>query len=200
MIVCSTEILVQIKQGNKIAFKVLYDTYAPLIFDLGYKIMKDTAVAEEIVQDCFVKIWANRDQIRIEQDIWPWIYVSAKHLCYNQLRRAHVVQQYLIQVDDMIANDVEQKVEARELENHLILSIENLPEQQKKALRLSREEGYSHQQIAHEMGISPNTVKNHITQALKNLRKTLARADYNYLLLLAYTTASYLFRWITKQG
>ena len=113
MMACSTETLVQIKQGNKTAFKELYDTYAPLIFDLGYKLLKDTVLAEEIVQECFVKIWANRAQIRIEQDIWPLIYVSAKHLCYNQIRHARVAQQYLVQIEDKITNDVQQKLEAR---------------------------------------------------------------------------------------
>lgn len=186
MIAGSTEILLQIKQGNKAAFRLLYDRYAPLVFDLAYKLLKDKAAAEEIVQDCFVKIWTNRDQIRLEQDIWPLIYVSAKRLCYNQLRHEQVAHKYFVQVEHHVINDVQQKLDVRELEDCLESSIAKLPEQQKTALRLSRMEGYSHQQIAHEMGISPNTVKNHITQALKNLRKRLTQADYNYLLLLGY--------------
>ncbi|MBE8721935.1 RNA polymerase sigma-70 factor [Sphingobacterium pedocola] len=191
MIAGSTEILLQIKQGDKAAFRLLYDVYAPLVFDLAHKLLKDTAVAEEIVQDCFVKLWGNREQIRIDQNIWPLIYVSAKRLCYNQLRHARVAKNYLKQVENIVVNDVQEKLDLRELEGQLEQSIAKLPKQQKTALQLSRMEGYSHQQIAHEMGISPNTVKNHITQGLKSLRKTLTQADYNYfvpiLLTLSYS-------------
>ncbi|MFD2554263.1 RNA polymerase sigma-70 factor [Sphingobacterium tabacisoli] len=178
-------ILLRIKQGDRLAFRSLYDAYAPLLYDLGFRLLRDTAAAEELVQDCFVKVWATREEIREGQDLWPLIYVMAKRLCFNQLRHARVTKRYLVQVTDVQVNDVEQRLDVRELESHLEHSIESLPEQQKRALRLSRLEGYSHQQIAVEMGISPNTVKNHITQALKNLRKTLPQADYNYLLLLS---------------
>lgn len=184
MITSVKDILVQIKTGDREAFRSLYDTYAPFVFDLGYKLLKDSGLAEEMVQDCFVKIWATRSEIREDQEIWPLIYVIAKRLCFNQLRHARVARKYLVQVDDVLINDVEQRLNVRELENQLEHSIENLPEQQKRALRLSRMDGYTHQQIAVEMGISPNTVKNHITQALKNLKKTLPQADYNYLMLV----------------
>lgn len=186
MITSLRHILVQIKNGDREAFRSLYDTYAPFVFDLGSKLLKDNGLAEEVVQDCFVKIWATRTEIREDQEIWPLIYVVAKRLCFNQLRHARVAKKYLVQLDDVLINDVEQRLNVRELENQLEYSIENLPEQQKRALKLSRMEGYSHQQIAAEMGISPNTVKNHITQALKNLKKTLPQADYNYL-IIAYS-------------
>ncbi|ERJ57746.1 RNA polymerase sigma-70 factor [Sphingobacterium paucimobilis] len=176
-------ILLRIKQGDRLAFRALYDAYAPLLYDLGFRLLRDTAAAEELVQDCFVKVWSTRAEIQEDRDLWPLIYVMAKRLCFNQLRHARVTRKYLVEVTDVQVNDVEQRLDVRELESHLEHSIESLPEQQKRALRLSRLEGYSHQQIAAEMGISPNTVKNHITQALKNIRKTLPQADYNYLMI-----------------
>lgn len=182
-------ILLRIKQGDRSAFRSLYDAYAPLLFDLGVRLLQDTAAAEELVQDCFVKVWANRMDLREDKEIWPLIYVMAKRLCFNQLRHVRVARKYLVQVEHELVNDVEQRLHIRELESQLEHSIENLPDQQKRALRLSRMEGYSHQQIAAEMGISPNTVKNHITQALKNLRKTLPQADYHYLIALSLPMA-----------
>ncbi len=182
-------ILLRVKQGDRGAFRSLYDAYAPMLFDLGFKLLRDTAAAEELVQDCFVKVWSNRAEIREDYEIWPLIYVMAKRLCFNQLRHARVAKKYLVQIEDVVVNDVEQRLDVRELESQLEHSIESLPEQQKKALRLSRLEGYSHQQIAAEMGISPNTVKNHITQALKNLKKNLPQADYHYLLLFCIPIA-----------
>lgn len=183
MITSADNIVLRVKKGDRDAFRLLYDRYAPFLFDLGFQLLKDTGMAEELVQDCFVKLWAQREQIREDQDIWPFIYVMAKRLCFNQLRHERVARKYRVDIKEPISNDVEQRLHLRELESQLELSIECLPEQQKKALRLSRLEGYTHQQIASEMGISPNTVKNHITQALKNLRKVLPQADYNYLLL-----------------
>ena len=179
-------IVKKIIQGDKAAFRQLYDGYAPLVFDLAYKLLQDRAAAEEIVQDCCVKIWGARAELRTDRDIWPFIYVSAKRLCYNQWRRNAVVQQYRQQVEYPIVNDVEEKIDVRELEVYLEASMAKLPLQQKTALQLSRMDGYTHQEIAREMGISPHTVKNHITQALKNLRKSLTQADYNYLFLFFF--------------
>lgn len=180
----SIEVLINIKQGDKFAFKLLYETFSPLIFDLSYKILKDREAAEEIVQDCFLRVWINREQIDLEKNIWAFIYLSAKRLCFNRLRDFRIANRYLNQIDFEPINDIEQKIDVKDLERRLQRSINNLPEQQKKALNLSRVAGYSHNQIAQEMGISPNTVKNHISQALKSLRKSLVQANCDYILFL----------------
>lgn len=177
-------ILERLKREDRLAFRMLYNAYAPLVYDLAVKLLKNHAAAEEVVQDCFIRLWGMREQINVEGELWPLLYVTAKRLCFNQMRHARVAQKYIDQVEGLLVNDVQQRMDVRELEMQLERSIESLPEQQKRALRLSRVEGYTHQQIAHEMGISQNTVKNHIAQALKKLRQSLLQADFPNLLLL----------------
>ena len=74
----------------------------------------------------------------------------------------------------------------REMEQLLKDSVVKLPPRQQQVWIMSREEGKSHQEIAEELGISPNTVKNNIVQTLKTLRDVFRKADYLYLSLFFF--------------
>lgn len=184
MNVASRKICSQLVKGSKSAFREIYECYASRIFDLAYKILKNRAQAEEIVQETFLKLWLGRERIDIDRDIWLYVYVIAKRLCLNTLRDDRLVSEADIHPEPASTNDVEGLVFYRELVHELRSSIDNLPEQQKKALSLSRDAGYSHKEIADQMGISQHTVRNHITQALKSLRKSLIKIDYIQFLII----------------
>jgi|SRR5690606_9817540 len=174
----SKDILHEFIHGNQTAFNTVYEVYAPAIFDVAFKILRDRAWAEEVVQECFVKLWLGRETINPEKEVWYFLYVMCKRLCFNVLRHDRVVyeaNQHLYVASAV--NDVEERLHYVELHNLVQRHVDRLPEKQKMAFHLSREEGLSHQEISHKMGISPNTVKNHITQALKSLRRTLLYID-----------------------
>lgn len=167
-----------IKKGDHSAFREFYDIYSPLIYNLSFRLLKDHGQAEEIVQESFLNIWLNRSAIDEHKDLWALLYVSSKRLCLNQLRKTKSVNKYLDQLTLQDVNDIEQKINYTDLENFLNQRIAELSPQQRKAFELSRIDGYTHQEIADEMRISTNTVKNHITKALKQLRTYLYSSKY----------------------
>lgn len=182
----SIEIIQAVKLGDRKAFRLLYDTYALFAFNVSYKLLKDKSMAEEVVQECFVNLWLRRQNIDETKAISSLIFVMAKRTCLNNLRKIKYANTYLQQVTLHNINDIEEKIDFHDLERSLVDRIALLPKQQRTAFQLSRMEGYTHQQIAEEMGISPHTVKNHISQALMQLRKCLSATHYELPLFLIF--------------
>lgn|SRR5690606_27564446 len=176
----------KLKTGDSDAFREIYTAYAPYVFDLAVKVLKDRTLAEEIVQDTFVNLWQFRTQLDENKDIKPLLYVSAKRLCLNQIRKFKTANSFLDQLSINPSNEVEENYNRSELEKLLQQSLASMSIQQRRAFELSRNEGYTYQQIADKMGISPNTVRNHIAHALLHIRKFLSSVDYQIILILFF--------------
>lgn len=144
-------------------------------------------LAEEVVQECFVKLWLNKERINPQYELWYYLYVMCKRLCLNSIRNQRVAKEASQHVYVTPAiNDVEEGLHYGELQQLLQSYIDRLPEQQRIAFNLSRKEGLSHQEISGKMGISQNTVKNHISQALKALRRWLVNIDYTTIFIFYF--------------
>jgi RNA polymerase sigma-70 factor (family 1) len=182
----SKDIILAVKQGDRKAFEIFYNTYSSFVYQVAYKILRDTHLAEEVVQECFVNLWVNKENIDENKEITSFIFVIAKRICLNNLRKLKYTNTYLTQVSVRHINDVQEKIEYSEFEKSMISKVSSLPKQQRIAFELSRFEGYTHQQIADKMGVSPNTVKNHISQALAYLRKCLSATKYEIPFLIIF--------------
>lgn len=184
MISLTIETIRKVKNGDRIAFKQLYEVYSTYVFQTSYKMLKDSSIAEEVVQECFVKVWINRSSLDVSRDIRPYLFVVTKRICLNHLRNSNYLLSYLEDLRLSDANDVEQKIYHHDLERILYDRIEMLPHQQRMALKMSRFEGFTHLQIAEKMNLSPNTVKNHISKAISELKSFLIANNYKAPLLL----------------
>lgn len=162
---------------------------------MAFRFLKDTAWSEEIVQDVFLKLWLNREGLDDQGNIWLYLYVIAKRLCLNKLREVRKSMELLEQLMrniEVAVNVSEEQLIAEELEQHAERLISSLPKQQQLIFKLSREEGLTHNEIAQKLGISPNTVKNHMVQALKTLKSTLQQSGYTYLQALVFLSLGQL--------
>lgn len=162
--------------GNRLAFKTVYDRLGGGVYSVAVQITKEPFLAEEVVQEVFTRLWLHRDKVDTEGNLWVFLYVVAKRLSINKLRsvkRAKVAHDGLAQQVTDVADSFEERIFYQELVNLLNLSIADLPEKQRQVIEMSRNEGLTHQQIAEKLGISPNTVNNHITRALKQLKTKL---------------------------
>lgn len=180
----STHVITNFKRSDKAAFKEIYARYSPGIYSVSRQLLKDDGLAEEMVQECFLKLWLNREEVREELDVWPFLYVMCKRLCLNVLRDLQIAKKSTEFFREEVVNDVEHRVYHNELRDQLQRYVAMLPRQQRTAWILSREEGFTHQEIATQMDISQNTVKNHIVQAMKFLRERLSNQGFISFLLL----------------
>lgn len=168
----------KLKAGDEESFSQVYSRYAVKVYWLAYRFLKDPGQSEEIVQETFLNLWLSRHKLDIEGNLWLYIFVIAKRNSINALKKIIRSEELSakLYLNIAVENTSEEEVYAYDLVNFTNTVISNLPRQQQLIFNLSRTEGLSHQQIAEQLHISPNTVKNHLVVALKTLRVQLKYA------------------------
>src|SRR5690606_8018460 len=122
-------------------------------------------------------------------NMWLYLYVIAKRLCLNKLReirRSTALLDELVHNIEQARNRTEEELFAADMEEYTQRIISSLPRQQQIIYKLSRTERLSHKEIAKQLGLSPNTVKNHMVQALKTLKLSLEQSGHIYFLALTF--------------
>lgn len=179
----------QLIAGDEAAFDAIYEAYSSKVYRLAYRFLKDGQQSEEIVQECFINLWTNRQRLNAEGDMWLYLYVIAKRLSLNSLRQicqSRELSDKLVNHIATVHNDTEEEMLVSDLEQYTERIINKLPRQQQLIFRLSRVEHLSHKEIADQLQISPNTVKNHMVEALKTLRSQLQYSDLIFMLALLF--------------
>jgi RNA polymerase sigma-70 factor (family 1) len=169
-----------IQQKDGQAFENYYKEHYKIFFLAACNYLKDARLAQEIVNDVFIRIWETAGTIHIESSLKSYIYRAIINTSLNALDKSRREQQRQKELDHRPENTFELRgMEEVELKVRLYAAIDQLPEQCRKVFRMSRFEELKQQEIADRLGISIKTVKNHITHALKQLNKVLG--DWNSL-------------------
>ncbi|MBV4360395.1 RNA polymerase sigma factor [Pinibacter aurantiacus] len=182
------ELLVLISEGDEGAFRMLYDQYHKQIFSQAYIYLKSSELASDMVQEVFVKIWSARQKLPEVIDIKSYIFIVTRNIIVSDLRKK-IFHRYLDQEAESIEADgilPDRQLSLKESMAIVHKAIEGFPTQQKKTYTLSRVHGLSHDEIAKELNISVETVKSHIKQALKSLRKYLSENSLDLCILLLF--------------
>ena len=135
---------------------------------------KSEEMAEDAVQQIFVKLWETSAKIEIEVNLKNYLYTMIKNHILNQFRnnRESVSLNYVnAQTETVKAEDFTEKLEEQELHDFLYRGIDNLPPQKREVCRLKLEEKLNNQEIANRMDISIHTVKSHYQESVKILRE-----------------------------
>lgn len=168
--------------GDEAGFKVFFELYDQKIFNYINKIVKSKEVSEELVIDVFMKVWNAKEMLMEVQNLDAFLYRIAVNKALDFLRTAAREKQkrtlLVAEMKDQVSEAADQAYIIRECEEELKSSIRKLPPQQKLVYSLSREDGFSHDQIAEQLQISKNTVKNHMSSAIKHLRSLLKIAIF----------------------
>ena len=183
------ELLAQVAAGDEESFKILFSAYNKRLFNYISTIIKSPQVAEEIVMDVFLKIWLGKEIITQIENFDAFLFRVAHNKSIDFLRS--VARDPIF--GDMLWEEIQlsspERADAsilrKEFETKLREAISLLSAQRRKAYQLSRDEDMSHEQIAQHLGLSRNTVNNHIVEAQRFVRSYLAKnLDIAWFLLL----------------
>lgn len=170
-----------LKKGEKKAFEAIYLGFYDMLFHLAFGYIGQREIARELVQDTFLKLWEQREELRDQTNIRNYLYTITKNNCLNHLRQKEIIfrnnrdylipelryQQQALQSFGDSYSDVEFLIEKVDD------AIEQLPEDIRNTFKLNRFENYTYSQIAQKLEISPKTVEARISKALKILRSDL---------------------------
>lgn len=161
---------------SKILFDKIFAENNEKIYRFAYKLTEDHSRAQEITQQCFIRLWENIDQVREDQDTFPLLFVYVKHLVIDNTRKMYREKKMLAEAalsQPPESQEDHSPLLMKEYEQQLEKVIEKMPEQRRAVYLLSRKLGYTHKEIAERLCISPATVKNHLTIALQYIRREL---------------------------
>ena len=169
------ELIIKIREGDADAFKNLFDTYCQALIYFAWRYVKNTQIAENIVQDVFLKIWLNRTKLNPALKIKSYLYKAVKNQVMQHLRKAKLENQKgSIQAFDSSTKSPEDILDEKEIALSVQRTISELPSQCRLIFTMSKYCNLTYSEIAEIQNISVKTVETHMGRALKFLRKRLA--------------------------
>lgn len=156
-------------------FESLFRRHHKELCDVAFNIVKDSDAAKDIVQEVFLKLWKNRDQVSFGAQIKHYLFKATAHVSLNHLRfnKKIVRIEKETPLNELVTSMNTEEVGYKELEIRVRNAIDNLPPKCKTIYLLSRHEGMKYKEIAEILELSPKTVENQMGIALQKLRDEL---------------------------
>lgn len=173
-------LLKKVAEGDENAFRILFDRHWSNIHGLALAYFKSAVIADEIVQDVFLKIWLNRGILTKVKKFEAFLYTIARNHIYNELRKMLKDERFAENLKIHYQNSPrtpEDDFEDVESESLLHEAIAQLPPQQQAVFRLSRDQGMSQEEIARHLNITIHTVKSHMNKALRSIQDYISRMN-----------------------
>lgn len=183
-------LVAKLKAGDERAFQQLFEKHHKDIFRYAYSLIKSREHAQEIVQDVFIKVWVKRETLKPNLSFKSFLFTIAKNLSFNFLVKASRdlrLRQEVFYTKTVSYSPVENYMLNTEYELLKQQAINKLPAKRRRIFEMSRNEGKSYNDISTELGITTQTVKNQMSQALGNITVFLeSYGGITFLLTLAW--------------
>lgn len=181
------DLLVQLKQDSEAAFEELYKLYSTRLFGNLLKLVKSENDAQEILQDVFIKIWDNRQQIDADKSFRSYLFKIAENKVYDLFRkisRDKKREEALLSIATSEYVHIEETILNKESTALLNKAIESLPPHRQQIFRLCKLEGKTYKEVSETLGISVSTISDHIVKATKSIRSYFEENEHTLLTLI----------------
>jgi RNA polymerase sigma factor (sigma-70 family) len=184
-----TDLLRRVADGEHEAFGMLLKKYHVLAFNTAKKLTRDDWMAEDVVQEVFLKVWLRRSGLPDISSFKAWIITITTNVIYDHLRKKNVENKHLsaLMRELLPVDELPPALSGKTtLHEELIAgAMERLSPKQKQAFTFIKQEGYSREETAGLMNISQETVKTHLEQAMRTVRAyCLSRLDKKVMLMI----------------
>lgn len=167
----------RISEGDEEAFGILFRHSVSALYPFILRMVKQQAAAEEVVQASFLRVWLSRDKLPGVEQPKAWLYKVVANECYTWMRRE--AREMKLRAGSGVGEEADDSLSAeiamRETRRLIAEAVGHMPAQRKKIFTMSRQQGMSIPEIAEALELSPNSVKNTLVLALKDIRQYLVR-------------------------
>ena len=171
------ELMQRVARGDGPAFRLLARRVTPSAIALARRLLRNTADAEEIVQEAMLRVWTNAPRWRPDARVRTWLYRIVVNLCLNRKRRAPFAPLADAGEPADTAPDAAEQMERNERDRSIANAIARLPERQRAAIVLTYKEGLSNAETAAVLGTTRSAVETLLVRAKQSLRQALAAGD-----------------------
>jgi RNA polymerase sigma-70 factor (ECF subfamily) len=178
--------MLRVKQGDTEAFAALVEKYKQPVMNMIQRTLRDATEAEDLAQNVFIQVYKSADRYRVAAKFSTWLFTIARNLCLNEIRRRsrhpaesldapHPEQedQPLRQIEDQKTFAPTESLLHGELENKIEQALDELPENQRTAILLCRQDEMSYEEIAKVLGCSLSATKSLIHRGRETLKEKL---------------------------
>ena len=169
-----------LRRGKEEAFAYVFRMYYSPLLNYAGRILKDVEAANDVVQECFCRLYERRRELRKELQVRPYLYKSVYNACMDAIKHQKVESNYINQelLDFYFSKvvetpEAEQALLDEDLKGAIQDAINKLPERCREIFVLSKVDGLSNKEIAEQLNISMKTVEAQMTTAFVRLRKEL---------------------------
>lgn len=165
-----------LKKDDEAAFAEIYARYAENLTGFVSSKLFSLDDARDIIHDLFVKLWHERKQLEITSNLKGYLFTLSRYHVIDKIRKNITREKYIETAQALrivYEPTIDQLIAAKELQQNIDKSLNKLSPRVKEIYKLSREENLSISEIAEQLNVSEQTVKNQLTSALKHLRQSL---------------------------
>jgi len=170
-------LFLQIAQGDRNAYRAVFDTYKSPFYTAAFKMTRSAYLAEEIVQEVFILLWTKRVQVAAADSPSAYLLTVLYNCIYAHFKKIAAEKNLkLVLLQNSHVNEEESLESMLQMKEHQQIIqdiIAHLPPRQQMVYKLSKQEGMSRTAIASQLHISPNSVRNHLQDAVKSIRHYL---------------------------
>jgi len=179
------ELLQKLRDGDENAFNQLYQIYARRLASKLIYLLKSEELAQDVLQDVFLKIWSSREMIDPELNFGALLSKMATNLSKNVFRK-NLYDQSLLSLMDPEAsyNPIDDADNASQAKALLEMAMSKLTERQRDIYILHKIDGQSYQEISEQLNISVSAINHHLQKANKQLKAILKSQSLQILMLL----------------
>ncbi|ERJ60858.1 RNA polymerase sigma factor [Sphingobacterium paucimobilis] len=175
---------IEFQNGSEQVFKQIFEHHYRTVFNYAYGFGKNRHDAEEVTQEAFTKLFLYRKRITDLNSIMPFLLAVSKRIAISIFRKKVIRENSVADIQlatETVSYNTKETIYNNELHSALEKIIAELPIQQQRVFVLNKMEDLSYQEIAEELGISKNTVKNHLIVASRSVRIKLQKLLYIFL-------------------
>lgn len=180
------ELAEEIRSGNESAFQEVFEHHWKTLYAFVYRLTSDEDQTKDILQNTFLELWKRREVLLAADSLLPLLSKIARNEVISLFRKDKV----RLAGDEILLLNLQQieaaddRLIATELQEEIDKELVKMPENMRRCFHLSKYENLSVKEIAAELRLSEQTVKNNISVALKRLRHSLLLSNSGYLALI----------------
>ncbi|MGN6416540.1 MAG: RNA polymerase sigma factor [Pseudobacter sp.] len=178
-----------LQSGDQKVFEEIYNRYHKPVYAYLLGFVKDNSLAEDLTHEVFMKIWDIRNQVTLHTSFSSYLFRICHNKAINTLEKIasdnKLRNRVMLHLQTLSSSEIQDAGKLKEYDRLLETALESLPPQRRKVFQLCREEGKTYDETASQLGISRNTVKEHMVKAQKALRSFLdEKGEIAFLLLV----------------
>ncbi|WP_183558552.1 RNA polymerase sigma factor [Mucilaginibacter sp. SP1R1] len=170
------ELAYLLNDGDELAFTEIYNRFYGLLYRHAYKSLPDPEALKDVLQEVFVYLWNKRASINPEDNLAAYLYTAVRNKLLNNFRHLKIKNDYITSFQDYLDNkqpEADEAIRIKQLIAIVEAEVAMLPAQMRLIFQMSRNNNFSHQEIANQLNISVLTVRKQVNNSLKILRLKL---------------------------